>query len=108
VDRLAPDLDAWLLDSGIAYLTGDTAQTSPFARRFRILAALPFAERRLLGVLRDAGAERVEVMRRGSPVETNALELRLNRGLPGGSRVLTVALTRVDGQHTAIVCERER
>lgn len=108
VDVLAPELDAWLMESGIAYLTGDTAQDSPFARRFRILAALPFSERRLLEVLRDAGASRVEVMRRGSPVETNALEVRLNRELTGDGGVLTVALTRVDGQHTAIVCERER
>ena len=47
-------------------------------------------------------------MRRGSPVETNALERRLNAALPGGLPVLTVALTRVAGEHTAIVCERER
>ncbi len=49
-----------------------------------------------------------EVMRRASPVDTNALELRLNRGLPGRGRVLTVALTRVAGQQVAIVCERDR
>jgi hypothetical protein len=108
VDVLAPELDAWLMESGIAYLTGDTAQESPFARRFRILAAIRFSERRVMDVLRDAGAGRVDVMRRGSPVETNALEVRLNRELTGEGRALTVALTRVDGQHTAIVCERER
>jgi len=46
-------------------------------------------------------------MRRGSPVETNALETRLGSRLEG-SRVFTVALTRVGDGLIAIVCERER
>ena len=100
------------LDPSIAYLTGTDAITSPFARRFRIDAWLPFAERSLLTRLRGLGVGRVEVMRRGSPVDTNALERRLNRTLARGASasplVRTVALTRVAGEHVAIVCERER
>lgn len=108
VDRLAHELGAWLLDDGLAYLSGNMPIDSPFARRFRVESVVPFAERRLLDALRGADAGRVEVMRRGSPVDTNALELRLNRALPGDGRVLTVALTRSRGEHIAIVCERER
>ena len=115
---LAADLRLRQLDPTIAYLTGDRPTDSPFARRFRIDAWLPFAERTLLARLRALGVGRVEVMRRGSPVDTNALERRLNRALGAGTgtpavrtvapAVRTVALTRVRGAHVAIVCERER
>jgi len=107
VDVLAPTLDAWLLASGVGYLSGDDAHDTPFARRFRIVEWFPFAERRLLEACRAAGAARVEVMRRASPIETNDLEGRLNRDLPGGSgRVMTIALTHVGDDHVAILCER--
>ncbi len=111
VDVLAPQLEAGLLAEGVAYLSGDRAVDSPFARRFRVLETLPFSERRLLDALRGHGAARVDVMRRASPVETNPLEVRLNRALQGsgaGTRALTVALTRAAGEHVALVCERER
>src|SRR5690606_4773198 len=107
VDVLAERLDAWLLTPDVAYLSADEARDTPFARRFRIEAWLPFSERRLLERLRDLGAGRVEVMRRASPVETNPLEVRLNRTLKG-DRVLTVALTRAGQQHVAVIAERER
>lgn len=108
VDVLAPTLDGWLLASGVGYLSGDEAHDTPFGRRFRIVEWFPFAERRLLEACRAAGAVRVEVMRRASPVETNDLELRLNRDLPGGpGRVMTVALTHVGDDHVAILCERD-
>ncbi|MPZ99076.1 MAG: methyltransferase domain-containing protein [Dehalococcoidia bacterium] len=107
IDVLASRLDAWKLDEQIAYLSGDRPVESPFVRRFAIEAWLPFSERALLDRLRSLGAGRVEVMRRGSPVETNALELRLNRALTGGE-VWTVALTRFRGAHVAILGRRER
>jgi len=108
VDAVAPSIAAWRLDERTAYLSGDTPLASPFVRRFRVIETMPFAERRLRDVLRSLAASRVEVMRRASPVDTNALERRLNAGLGGDGAVLTVALTRVAGAHTAIVCGRER
>jgi len=115
VDVLAPTLDAHLIEEQVAYLSGDTAHDTPFARRFRILDWAPFSERRLLETVRTQHATRVEVMRRASPVDTNALERRLNRALTSpsgdkqqGDRVITVALTRHAGEHIAITCERER
>jgi SAM-dependent methyltransferase len=107
VRSLAAHLGAWQLDSRIAYLTADEAVATPFARRFRILAALPFAERRLLEELRSLDAARVEVMRRGSPIDPGELAKRLDARLHG-SRILTVALARVGTGQLAIVCERER
>jgi len=109
VDVLAPQLDAWLLSEGVGYLAADAGHETPFARRFAVLEWFAFAERRLLDACLAAGATRVEVMRRASPVDTNTLEGRLNRALPGGGgRVLTVALTRSAGEHVAILCERVR
>ena len=114
VDVVAPMLHAWRLDEHTAYLSGDEVADSPFARRFRIESWMPFAERRLRDALVDLGVTRVEVMRRASPVDTNALETRLNRALAssgaraGEQRVRTVALTRMGDAHVAIVCERER
>lgn len=112
VDAVAPMLRAWRLDEHTAYLGGDAQVDSPFARRFRVETWLPFSERRLREALDALGATRVEVMRRASPVDTNALETRLNRALAARSalepRVRTVALTRLRGAHIAIVGERER
>lgn len=114
VDIVAPMLRAWRLNEHTAYLSSDEVVDSPFARRFRIDAWMPFAERRLRDALTDLGVTRVEVMRRASPVDTNALETRLNRALAsdgtrgGEQRVRTVALTRMRDVHVAIMCERER
>jgi len=107
VGSLAADLQAWQLDARLAYLSSDEPVATPFARRFRVIETLPFSERQLLERLRALDAVRIEVMRRGSPVDTNALETRLGSQLDG-SRVFTVALTRVGGGHIAIICERER
>ncbi len=109
VAELAAQLDAWQLDARIAYLSADSPIDTPFARRFAIRACLPFAERAIADALRAAGARRVEVARRGSPVDTNALERRLNgtlRARPDGP-VLVVVLTRVRSTHVALICERE-
>lgn len=112
VDAVALVLEAWRIDETIAYLSGDEPRESPFARRFRVAAWFPFGERRILDALREVGATRVEVMRRGSPVETNPLEVRLNRALAGTLALTeepwTVALTRTSSEHIAIVCRRER
>lgn len=108
VATLAEALDAWLLDPQIAYLAADEPRATPFARRFAVLDAMPFGERRLREALQALGATRVEVMRRGSPVDTNALERRLNGALRGGGEPHTIVLTRVAGAHTALLCRRER
>ncbi|RLT26079.1 MAG: class I SAM-dependent methyltransferase [Chloroflexi bacterium] len=109
LDTLAPTLAAWKLDDEIAYLSADEAHDTPFARRLRVLATCAFAERRILELLHEHEAGRVDVVRRGSPVDTNQLERRLNRALASSTstRALVVVLTRVRGEHTALVCERD-
>lgn len=112
VAHLGAQLGAWQLDAQTAYLSADHTTDTPFARRYRVLETLPFSERRLLRALRARATARVEVGRRGSPVDVNALERRLNAALPGGlppgSEPTTVLLTQIGGAHTAIICVRER
>ncbi len=109
VEMLAVEIGAWKLTEGIAYLSADTASETLFARRYRVLSWVPFAERRIAEALASLGIARVEVTRRGSPVDTNALERRLNRGLRGdrAAAPAVVVLTRVQEMHVAIVCARE-
>ena len=115
VETLAAELGAWKLDERIAYLTSYEASDSPFARRLRVHSWCSFSERRLVQTLREAGFARVEVTRRGSPVETNALERRLNATLRSVNSTVTnstaataiVVLTRYRGEHIALICERE-
>jgi SAM-dependent methyltransferase len=108
IDLLATSLNAHKLSEPVAYLVADERISTPFARRFRIHAWLPFSERRLYEQLQAMGASRVEVMRRASPVDTNALERRLNEALAGGADVMTVALTMLREQRVALILERER
>jgi SAM-dependent methyltransferase len=108
IDVLAARLDAHKLSEQVAYLSADARVSTAFARRFRIHAWLPFSERRLYEQLMAMGTGRVEVMRRASPVDTNALERRLNEALSGGADVMTVALTMLRDERVALILERER
>jgi hypothetical protein len=108
VRALAADLEAWQLAEEVAYLCSDRARETPFARRFRVLEVQPYSERAARDALAMAGSGRVDVMRRGAPVDTNALERRLNARLPGGEPVHTLALTRIEGRISMLLCERER
>lgn len=108
IRKLAVDLGGWQIGGATAYLSGNDAQVTPFARRFRLLEVRAFSERGAREMAAMAGSGRLEVMRRGAPVDTNALERRLNAGLPGGDPVHTLALTRIGGRISALLCVRER
>lgn len=101
VELLAPLLDAWKLDDGIAYLTGDKRVDSPFARRYAVVETIPFSLKHLVAKTRELGAGIVTIKKRGSPIDTDALARKL-RGQ--GSRPLTVVLTHVVGRPFALIC----
>ncbi len=106
VHQLAKENGAWQIDARVAYLSADRSLTTPFARRFAIIACLPFSERKLQECLLENDGGRVEIMRRGSPIDTNALKQRLDSHL-NGTQVLTIALTHIGTEQIAIVCKRE-
>ncbi len=112
VRTLARDLEGWQLNEEVAYVSSDKRVTTPWARRFRIIETRAFSQRGARDALARAGTGRVEVMRRGAPIETNALERELNASLSGAGAVRTdsvhtIALTRIDGRITMLLCARD-
>ncbi|MGV9373795.1 THUMP-like domain-containing protein [Micromonospora tulbaghiae] len=101
VAELAAGLDATLADPSIAYLYGDQARPTPFARCLEITDVLPFSLKRLRALLRERRVGRVEIRKRGSALEPEKLrrDLRLS-----GDEAAGLALTRVAGAPTVLVC----
>ena len=103
VTDLAHELGAAQLDPQIAYLTSDQHIVTPFARVWRIIEWLPFQLKRLRARLRAFDAGSVTVKKRGSPLDTDALARQLSGK---GARPLVVALTRMQEQPIAIICDQ--
>ncbi|RMG06975.1 MAG: SAM-dependent methyltransferase [Planctomycetota bacterium] len=102
VRALGARLDAWQLDPEVAYLTGDRAVETPFARRWRVLRAGRFGGRKELARwLRAEGAGPVTVRGRGVPVDFEGLARRLPRARGGPPR--TVFLSRSPAGPLAIL-----
>ncbi|MEF3403348.1 class I SAM-dependent methyltransferase [Agromyces sp. CCNWLW203] len=105
--RLIGDLaranGAWMLSSGIAYLTSDTAFDSPFARGFRVIERLPADERQLRQALAARGIGTLEIKKRGIDVDPAQLRTRLKLK---GAASATIVLTREAGRHVALLVER--
>ena len=101
VQPFATQIGAHMIDPHIAYVTSADYCTTQLARCWRILEVLPFSERGITQALRRYDAGSVTVKKRGSPVDSDSLAKRLSRphGVP-----LVVVLTRVSGQHTALIC----
>jgi SAM-dependent methyltransferase len=101
VAEFAATVDGVLADESIAYVYVAEAIETPYARCFAVEEVLPFSVKRLRAALRERGVGRVDIHKRGSAVDVEALrrDLRLS-----GSAAATVMLTRVAGAPTAILC----
>lgn len=99
--ELAALLGAQQLDARLAYLTAPQRTATPFAHSYPIEEWMPFNLKRLKARLRALGVGRVEVRRRGAPIEPAELERSL-RQEGGGERLLF--LTRQQGRLIAIIC----
>lgn len=102
VEDLARLLHAAKIDEEIAFLVSDIPVDTPFARPLRIIDALPWHERRIRTRLRELDGGPVDVRRRGLAGDVDTITKRL-RGK--GSRRLVVAMTRVQGEPWAIICD---
>ncbi|MEU4482955.1 methyltransferase domain-containing protein [Micromonospora sp. NPDC023966] len=101
VAELAGDLDATLADPSIAYLYGDEARPTPFARCLEITHVLPFSLKRLRTLLRERRVGRVEILKRGSALEPEKLRRDLKLA---GDAAASLVLTRVAGAPTVLIC----
>jgi SAM-dependent methyltransferase len=101
VQHLGAQIGASQLDPDIAYLTGDRAIETPFARYWTVEDWLPFSLKRLRAVLRERHVGQVIVKKRGSPLQPEALirDLRLK-----GDQSRVVFLTHLDGKPVVVIC----
>ncbi|MFD1721112.1 THUMP-like domain-containing protein [Amnibacterium endophyticum] len=90
---------------GIAYLTGDAIEASPFLDRFAVEAVLPLDPRLIARELRARGIGRLEVKKRGVDLEPAAFRRRL--GLKGDGEAVLIA-TRTIKRRVALLCRRLR
>jgi hypothetical protein len=101
VAKLGSQLDAWQLDTDIAYLSSNQMVETPFARAWQVEDWLQFNLKQLRQYLRTRGIGKIVVKKRGSPLKPDELIHRLK--LKGnGKRV--VVLTHLDGKPIVVVC----
>lgn len=100
VTAVAAGVHGGLVDEHIAYVTGDEAFSTPFARSYEVLEELPFKEKALKAALRERGIGRLTIKKRG--VDVVPEELRKRLALSGPDEA-TVVMTRVAGKGTALL-----
>jgi hypothetical protein len=89
-----------LVDEHIAYVTGDEAFSTPFARSYEVLDELPYKEKALRAALRARGIGALTIKKRGVDVVPDELRKRLSLH---GEQEATLVLTRVAGNGTVLL-----
>lgn len=102
ISLLAEQTETQSFSPEIAYLTSDKPLASPWMRGFKVLDNLAFDRKKLKAYLRERQIGILEIKKRGSDVVPEQLrkELALK-----GSNAATLIITRVAGQHRALICE---
>jgi len=98
VTAVAAGVEGGLLDPHIAWVTGDAAYRTPFARGYRVLEEVPYREKQLKAALRERQIGRLTIKKRGVDVVPEQLRKRLELR---GENESTLVLTRVAGAGTA-------
>lgn len=96
-------LDAGMLDEQIAYLTGDSAVTSPFVQSFRVRETMPVHPKTINAALRANDIGRLEIKKRGMDIDPAAFRKKLTLK---GSQQATLILTRTPAGRVAILADR--
>ncbi|MEO7132171.1 MAG: class I SAM-dependent methyltransferase [Dermatophilaceae bacterium] len=101
---LVAAVDGAELAPGVGYVTSTAAYGVPYAKRFRVVTAMPLSTKPLARWLREHGHDRVTIKKRGVTVDADLLrrQLKMTGRGKGGSEA-TLVLTRVDGGQVAIV-----
>lgn len=106
--ELCAELGAHLFDPHIAYLVGAQREEHPLTQCFRILEVQPTSLKQLNRRLQALGIGRVELKKRGAPMEPETLRPRI-RTAPGVREGVVIFTRRtIDGQdeHLTLICER--
>ncbi|MDN5790702.1 MAG: class I SAM-dependent methyltransferase [Micrococcales bacterium] len=101
---LVAAVDGAELGAGMGYVTSPAAYDIAFARRYRVVAALPLSAKPLARWLREHGHDRVTIKKRGVTIDADVLrrQLKMTGHGKGGSEA-TLVLTRVGGRQAALV-----
>ncbi|NUR79709.1 MAG: class I SAM-dependent methyltransferase, partial [Dermatophilaceae bacterium] len=101
---LVSAVDGTELAGGVGYVTSGLARDLPWARRLRVVEAMPLSTKRLARWLRDRGHDRVTIKKRGVTLDADLLrrQLKMTGRGKGGSEAILV-LTRVGGAQVAVV-----
>ncbi|HET7398915.1 MAG TPA: class I SAM-dependent methyltransferase [Intrasporangium sp.] len=101
---LVARVDGRELDAGVGYVTSEAAYEVDWARRYRIVAAMPLSTKHLARWLRDHGHDRVTIKKRGVTLDPDVLRRQLKMtGRGRGGSEATLVLTRVAGAQVALV-----
>lgn len=100
IGEFASTVDGVLADPRIAYVFSDTFTATPYAAGFEVVARLPYPLKQLRAALRDRGIGRLEIRKRGLPVEPDQLrrDLRLH-----GDGSATLVLLRIGDTPVALL-----
>jgi hypothetical protein len=85
----------------IAFLSLDRPAMTPFARTLRVLASMPWHERRAAAKLRQLGIGAADIRRRGLAGDVEQIRRRL--GLQG-DKIATIVLTRQNDRPWGLIC----
>jgi hypothetical protein len=105
VAAVAQEVEGWLVDPHLAYVSSERLVRTPFATPYAVLEELPYREKQLRAALRERGIGTLTIKRRGVDVVPEVLRKRLALR---GDAAATVVLTRVAGEGRALLVERLR
>ncbi|KJL23642.1 hypothetical protein RN50_00980 [Microbacterium foliorum] len=103
IGDVARSLEAGMLDERIAYLTSDSALTSPFVQSFRVRETMPANPKAISAVLKSHRIGTLEIKKRGMDIDPAAFRKKLALR---GDAAATLILTRVGDQRRAILADR--
>lgn len=101
IDQVAREIGGGKLDEHIAYLTSENLLQTSLADAYEILESLPFNIKVVKTRLREMGAGRVVVKKRGVPFDPIEVQRKLR--LPGDKEFVLV-LTRIRDKSWSLIC----
>lgn len=103
IGDLARTLGGRMLHPTIAYVTADTAVSTPFAACFRVVEDLPLDKKAIKRELAARGIGTLEIKKRGVDIDPAAFRTSL---APKGPATGTLILTRIGDRRRALLVER--
>ncbi|MGC4941122.1 THUMP-like domain-containing protein [Kribbella sp. DT2] len=103
VTAVAAEVDGWLLDPRIAYVTGPFLVETALASAYEMIETLPYKEKALKSWVRTNDIGTLEIKKRGVDLDPAVLRKKLS---PKGSRSATLIVTRIGRDAVAYSCRR--